>query len=142
MFQLIYCSIARPCLEDIDIRNILNISRAYNEAHDITGCLLYYNKEFIQILEGDRQLVKELYKKIAADGRHRSVVLMSEEDTDDRIFKNWAMAYCEVIDDEKSSKNFLFKKNFIALSELAEKPTQTVRLFFHVAKLMLEGEVV
>ncbi|MBL0358202.1 MAG: BLUF domain-containing protein [Chitinophagaceae bacterium] len=140
MFQLIYCSIARPGLEEADIKNIISISRAYNAAHDITGCLLYYDKEFIQILEGDQQLVKSLYEKIAADKRHYSLVLMSEEETDNRIFSNWAMAYCEFVDDEKSSKKFLFKKNFIALSELAEKPTQTARLFFHVAKLMLEAE--
>ncbi|MDN3654223.1 BLUF domain-containing protein [Ferruginibacter paludis] len=92
MYQLIYCSIARPGLYPADIKAILNTSRNFNWANDITGCLIYYNDEFIQILEGKKLTVKKMYEKIEQDDRHFSVIMMSEEEADERIFSNWSMA--------------------------------------------------
>jgi hypothetical protein len=141
MYQLIYCSIARPGLHPTDIKAILNTSRNFNAANNITGCLLYYNEEFIQILEGTKTIVKQLYEKIEQDARHFSVILMSEEEAKGRIFNNWSMAYSGFDEETNGSKNFLLEQNLIALSDLAEKPTQTVKLFFHLTKLMLEAEL-
>ncbi|MDB5276545.1 MAG: Expression activator-related protein [Ferruginibacter sp.] len=141
MYQLIYCSIASPGLHPADIKAILNTSRNFNSANGITGCLIYYNDEFIQILEGKKLTVKKMYEKIEHDGRHFSVIMMSEEEADERIFSNWAMAYCGFNGEANGRRNFLFEQNLIALSELAEKPTQTIKLFFHLTKLMLEGEL-
>jgi hypothetical protein len=138
MYQLIYCSIARPGLEPTDIKAILNTSRNFNAANNITGCLLYYNDEFIQILEGTKTIVKKLFEKIEQDARHFSVILMSEENAKERIFSNWSMAYSGFDEGTNGSKNFLLEQNLIALSELAEKPTQTLKLFFHLTKQMLE----
>lgn len=61
MYELIYYSTANPTLNANDISNILKTSRDFNLKNDITGCLLYYNNEFIQILEGDRMAIKKLY---------------------------------------------------------------------------------
>jgi hypothetical protein len=122
MYQLTYCSIARPGLKPADIKAIVNTSRNFNAANNITGCLLYYNDEFIQILEGKKLIVKKLYEKIEQDARHFSVILMSEEEAN-------------------GCKNFLLEHNLIALSELVDKPTQTVKLFFHLTKQMLEAEL-
>ncbi len=138
MFQLVYCSIISEKFVQKDIMHILQTSRAFNKQHNITGCLLYHNGEFIQILEGSKLLVQELFNKIKTDPRHTNVILISEEFVEGRIFDNWNMAYCEYDPQQPSFKDYLFKQNFIALSELSDKPTETVRLFFYAAKQILE----
>jgi len=138
MFQLVYCSVASAGFNQSDIKAILHQSRTFNREHAITGCLLYHQGEFIQILEGSKIVVQQLFNKIKQDRRHTNVILMSEEFVENRIFDNWSMAYCEYDPDGTGFKNYLFKQNFIALSELSDKPTETVRLFFYAAKQMLE----
>ena len=55
MFELVCCSKASPSLTMDDIRAILDTANQFNDAHDITGCLLYYNNEFVQLLEATKQ---------------------------------------------------------------------------------------
>ena len=44
------------------------------------GCLLYYEKQFIQIIEGDKQLIKGLFANIEKDIRHKNVILLGENE--------------------------------------------------------------
>ena len=53
MYELVYCSLAKPDLGAADIAAILKTSTENNLRKNITGCLLYYKHEFIQILEGE-----------------------------------------------------------------------------------------
>jgi hypothetical protein len=47
---------------------------------------------FYQVLEGPPEAVDELFQKIAADARHKDVLLLSaQEDVADRQFPSWAM---------------------------------------------------
>ena len=55
MFDLIYRSIAVPNISDAEINAMLKTSRKFNSENNITGCLLFYNNEFIQILEGEEK---------------------------------------------------------------------------------------
>ena len=67
MFELAYSSTS--CL-DIDrgrVVDILEISRRFNAENDITGCLLSYNGQFTQLLEGDKEIIQELYSRILQD---------------------------------------------------------------------------
>lgn len=139
MFELIYCSSAHKNLSSNDILDILNTAQEFNLKNGITGCLLYHNNEFIQILEGDENIVKKLYSNIERDRRHFNVMLLAENEKSERIFENWSMAYHEINnDDEKNIGKLLFVNNFIALSELADKPTHAVKLFWYIAKQILE----
>jgi Sensors of blue-light using FAD len=142
MFELIYISKAKPNLSDDDINNILETSREFNLKHGITGCLLYHNHEFIQILEGQKKVIKDLYTNIWADDRHYDVNLLSEGEKEHREFKTWNMAYHELsVDERQKMSKKLFTNDFIALSELAEKPTPAIKLFWSMAKhLLMEDE--
>ena len=141
MYELIYISKAKPGLIADDINNILETALNFNLKKNVTGCLLYYNQEFIQILEGEKKVVKDLYAIIWADNRHYDVTLLSEGEKEEREFKTWSMAYHELSDDErKKMSQKLFANNFIALSELADKPTPAIKLFWSMAKqLILEA---
>ena len=138
MYELVYTSKASPDTTPEDIENILNKARTFNEKYNITGCLLYYNKEFIQILEGDRKVVRGLYKRISKDARHIDSMLITEGHKEERAFKDWSMAFHELnADDVNDMARELFKTNFIAFSEMAQKPTFPVIMFWNTARELL-----
>ena len=93
MFCLIYRSVAKPSFKSSDVQNMLSNAREYNKKMGITGCLLYYNGEFIQYLEGNQIKVLELFDKIKKDKRHREIELISYGEREEREFQQWEMAY-------------------------------------------------
>jgi hypothetical protein len=45
----------------------------------------------LRVLEGGRMAVNKLYNRIAADPRHRDVVLLTYDEIDERCFAGWSM---------------------------------------------------
>jgi hypothetical protein len=50
-------------LDDDELQNILSLSRKNNQMKNVTGVLLYGNGQFIQLLEGDRDLVDKTFQR-------------------------------------------------------------------------------
>ena len=63
VYELTYCSLAKPSITADEILAILESAGRNNKKNKITGCLLYYNHEFLQILEGEEKMVKAVQKK-------------------------------------------------------------------------------
>ncbi len=139
MYELIYRSVVKPNLNASDIEKILKTARNFNSKNEITGCLLFHNNEFIQILEGDKSILHALYNSIKKDNRHNKVMLLAESETKDRVFPSWSMAYHELNENDNINiDKLLFVNNLITLSELIAKPTHATRLFWFMAKQLLE----
>jgi hypothetical protein len=73
------------------VEDILDRSRHNNPSHGITGILCYSGDVFIQVLEGGRDEVCELYNTIARDRRHQEVRILSYEEIRERRFGAWTM---------------------------------------------------
>lgn len=86
MFELAYRSVAKNNISKQDISDILESANKFNLDNKITGCLVFYDNYFIQILEGDRKKVKDIFSKIAKDPRHYSVKILSEGLKEERFF--------------------------------------------------------
>lgn len=139
MYELVYRSVAKTNISANDIMEILETSRDFNSKNEVSGCLLFHNDEFIQILEGEKKVVLQLFEKIQKDSRHSNILLLSKADKEERIFENWSMAYHELNENDSINiEQLLFVNNFITLSELIEKPTQASRLFWLMAKQLLQ----
>jgi hypothetical protein len=93
MLSLIYVSSSVKLLTNDELLEILKVSRENNHAKEITGLLLYKGGNFMQVLEGDEEIVRALYQKIAQDPRHKDVSLISEEQIQKRQFAAWEMAF-------------------------------------------------
>ena len=78
MYQLNYHSISRPGLGLEDFDNILEEAIAVNSTRNITGCLIYHNDRFVQILEGRKKDVLHVYGKIGGDKRHHPNLAMGK----------------------------------------------------------------
>ncbi|MFO1295875.1 MAG: TonB family protein [Rubrivivax sp.] len=91
LVRLLYASRAASGLTPEDLSAILRTSRANNAAHGITGVLCHSEGIFLQVLEGGRGAVNQLYNRIVADRRHHGAELMLYEEIAERRFAGWAM---------------------------------------------------
>ncbi|WP_199611567.1 BLUF domain-containing protein [Flocculibacter collagenilyticus] len=121
--HLIYCSatteenISKEALEAL-----LESSRQNNKKIDVTGILLFHKGSFFQVLEGDKEVINNLYNKISRDPRHTDIKKVVEEPIEERAFEKWSMAYPKVTtDDLRSIKGlndfFLAGNSYLDLGE-------------------------
>ena len=141
VFQLTYYSTARSGISSKNIEDILITSRKHNGANDITGCLLYHNDEFLQILEGEENTIRKLFVKIQNDSRHESVLQLAENYTEHRLFTQWTMAYHNISSDSVISvtdDDNLFISNFKGFSDLVKQQGPSFDIFWGMAKHLIE----
>lgn len=93
MFHLLYTSHAVAHYTEKDLIDLLKKSREFNFKNRITGLLLYLDRKFIQVLEGDKEKVLALYEKIRRDPHHTRVTTVVEGASPTRIFKKWSMGF-------------------------------------------------
>ncbi len=91
LVRLLYASRAATPLDPEELQAILRQSKQNNPKDGITGLLCYSDGIFIQALEGGRDAVNRIYNRIAADTRHKDVVLLSYEEILERRFAGWSM---------------------------------------------------
>jgi Sensors of blue-light using FAD len=91
LVRCLYASRAARPLTPAVLEPILEQSRANNPKAGITGLLCYRDDIFVQVLEGGRDAVCELYNTIVRDDRHKDVRLLSYEEIHERRFSNWTM---------------------------------------------------
>lgn len=93
LVRLMYASRAVPAVDQEELLSILKKSKANNAKTGVTGalCLCSNERVFIQVLEGGREAVNALYRRLMGDARHTDVTLLSYEEIDERRFPGWAM---------------------------------------------------
>ena len=91
LVRLMYASRAMPSVDQDALTAILRKSKLNNGVSGVTGLLCFSGGIFLQVLEGGRLAVSTLYNRIAADPRHRDVVLLHYEEVRERCFSNWSM---------------------------------------------------
>ena len=94
--RCVYASRASTNLTSAVVENILERSRTNNPASGITGVLCYSGDVFIQVLEGGRDEVCELYNSIVRDQRHSNVRMLIFEEIRERKFCNWTMGHVDL----------------------------------------------
>ncbi|AKP50841.1 BLUF domain-containing protein [Cyclobacterium amurskyense] len=138
MYQLNYHSISKPGLNFEELDNILKKANAVNSEKNITGCLIYHNNRFVQILEGEKEDVLNVYNKIKSDKRHNTVTLLWENPVDKRYFPEWNMAYHQ----PNNSNIIEFVNNLLLLSDLSDRSTSTLLSFWAtVRKILNDGKI-
>ncbi|MEY3219460.1 MAG: hypothetical protein RIT27_817 [Pseudomonadota bacterium] len=91
--QLIYMSVSAKELTTEDLEQILEASRRNNAEKQITGLLVIKGRTFLQVLEGDSEVIKPLFQKLREDQRHREISIVSWETIENRNFPNWSMGF-------------------------------------------------
>lgn len=91
--RLIYASeVATPLSPEL-LQDLLVKARRDNRLRDLTGLMVFNNRYFLQVLEGERQQVSDLYARLVHDVRHRRLVLLGFEAVGERLFTDWSMGF-------------------------------------------------
>lgn len=93
LVRCVYASRAKAPVAPGLFEAILEQSRKNNVANGITGLLCFAKDTFVQVLEGGRDEVCELFNAIVRDGRHDSVRLLVFEEIPQRQFASWTMGH-------------------------------------------------
>ena len=101
---------------------------------------MYNNGFFLQILEGEEKPIRQLLENISLDPRNDQVTILSTDQTESRIFNDWAMAYYQFPPTKDlNPEQKELKKNLISLADMSKKPNFTMKVFwYNVRQLLLE----
>ena len=91
LVRLLYASRAAKPIGTEVIESILAQSRKHNPELGVTGILCQSGDVFMQVLEGGRTAVNQLYNQIVRDERHHDVIVLHYEEIGERQFVGWTM---------------------------------------------------
>ena len=98
--RIVYCSQATHDVSPEELLAILDAARTHNSRAGLTGMLLYCGQSFLQLLEGDAQVLEQTYARIASDVRHTNLRLLLNAEVDAPLYPDWTMGF-EHVDDEE-----------------------------------------
>ena len=90
---MVYMSCAVKPMNYDELSALLQQCRDNNHKRGITGMLLYQNGTFMQMLEGEKQVVSDLFDVIRKDDRHTGVHIVLTGDIAERNFEDWSMGF-------------------------------------------------
>ena len=96
LVRCVYASRAKTPVSGDLFEGILEQSRKNNATKGITGLLCFTKDIFVQVLEGGRDEVCDLFNVIIGDERHHDVRLLVYEEIEERLFSRWTMGQVNV----------------------------------------------
>ena len=126
IFQLVYQSTATHYLTPGELLEILEKSRDNNARLQLSGMLLYHDRRFLQLLEGDEAVVRERYAIIERDERHKWVSLVLTGPNAERDFPDWTMGFRDLGDHQPPAQGW---NSFLDASDLGTSSSYVRNIF-------------
>ncbi len=98
LITLVYVSVASKLMSDAELKALLDTARRVNARLNVTGMLLYRDGFFVQALEGEAEVVDNLFAKISRDERHTNVLTVYRNPIETRAFGEWSMGFNKIED--------------------------------------------
>jgi hypothetical protein len=80
-------------MTDAELKILLDTSRKANILFEVTGILVCLPDSYIQLIEGPKTHIEQLFTNIQRDKRHFRVTTLFEGPIAQRFYPGWAMAY-------------------------------------------------
>lgn len=93
LYHLGYVSTASHTPSRSDLTALLERARQANHNLGLTGMLVYNDGHFLQVLEGARESVLQVFTRIMDDSRHHCLHQLFEGEIPARNFANWTMGF-------------------------------------------------
>ena len=131
LVQLLYFSRASREMSLADLKSVLESARKNNTNLEVSGMLCYDRRYFLQALEGQRDVVNELYLDIADDPRHDEVTIISYRYVEKLSFQQWKMGYASSSAEFNKLLHDMGQKEFLP-DEMSEE--QAFHFLTHMSK--------
>lgn len=141
-------------MSDQELVAILEESKKWNSTHGITGMLLYVTGNFwksikhelvsrkggrfVQVLEGKKEDVQEIFALIKSDKRHSQLAVVNEATCEVRGFQSWDMGFKSLELDEYKNLNGFFELDDDFSSKdgnTANAPLDFLKSFYTMSKM-------
>jgi hypothetical protein len=137
LVRLLYASRALAPIQCSEVQDIMHQSHAHNPHNGITGILCHTEKVYMQVLEGGRPQINDLYAKILGDKRHTDVTLLHYEEIIERRYAGWTMGQANL-----SKVNASTLLRFSVLPEINPHAMSGAPLLALVDELMATATIV
>ncbi len=88
-YELLHTALASKEFTNKELLKISNQLSIRNQKFNITGCLIYKDREFFQILEGEKEVLMNLLDTVKDDTRHGNIHILWQGEVEHYGFKNW-----------------------------------------------------
>ncbi|MDC8003234.1 BLUF domain-containing protein [Aureisphaera galaxeae] len=95
---IVYVSRAVKDISESDLNSLFESTELNNQDLEITGILLYSDKTFLQVLEGEYPIISSLYETIAEDERHYNIIKLVDTEKGNRIFEKYKTGFSIITD--------------------------------------------
>lgn len=93
LHRIVYVSTSVNELSNEELQQLLLLSRRNNSVKNITGGLIYNDGNILQVLEGGKKEIHELFGTITQDGRHYGCIILQDTPSETRSFPDWSMGF-------------------------------------------------
>lgn len=108
--QVIYVSSGTREYGVSELEEIAETGRRNNARAGITGVLLHYNGNFLQLIEGEAAAVEETFARISADARHTGILTLQNKTIAQRQFPDSRLGLRVIAASEMTRYPELFEK--------------------------------
>ncbi|MBJ6367826.1 BLUF domain-containing protein [Snuella sedimenti] len=91
-----YISDSQNFKSEDNLLNLYNKAKTNNLKHNITGILIYKNGNFLQVLEGEQEMVDNTFKRISLDSRHKNIIKVINTTVEQRIFEDYNFGFTTI----------------------------------------------
>ncbi|MDX1736747.1 MAG: BLUF domain-containing protein [Alphaproteobacteria bacterium] len=105
LYQMLYCS-QRNQNVDFELERLVKNAGDRNREKNVTGALWTTGNYIVQVLEGSRKDLSEIFMKIYKDRRHKNIELMSVGEITKRRFPKWGFG---VLTDTEKNRSIVLK---------------------------------
>ncbi len=136
LIHVIYYSSATHDLSGEELKEIHLSSIKHNTKNNLTGMLLYYAGNFMQVLEGATAAVDETMARINQDARHHDVFVIDHEPIREREFSAWQMGFRKLVtSDLMDQPDYLdAANNRFKIDAFSTKPSSAMELLRHFSR--------
>lgn len=133
LYCILYISTMKIDYSKENIEEMLKLFKENNKNNNISGLMLYNERNVIQYIEGNNEELYRLYNNIENDRRHYNIIKIIDEKIIKRNFLNWGMNFKELSYNE-FVKVSLDKLTLLDISKYHTKPdhlcNKKIKIFF------------
>jgi len=129
LYSVTYVSSANAEFNEIALQELLQKARHNNARDGLTGMLLFKGGNFMQVLEGEEQIVRNRFRIIANDPRHKGALALLQGPIPARSFTDWSMGFQHLSTADASIPGYSqFLNTPLTSPAFADQPSQAKKL--------------
>lgn len=123
-YAICYVSTRTNDVSEDEIKELLQTWKKENSRNEVKGLLLYSEGNFFQVLEGEKDLILNLFAKIKADGRHKDLMQIVGREITQGSYDDYVTDY---LDGEKKMRSGIVSEYLHSVKGMEPQARNTIK---------------